>query len=348
MSLEAITAVLHHSRHPGTTKLVLLTLADLANERGECWPGVDYIARLSNCTARRAVDLIAALERDGTIEIARGKGPRGCNIYSLRRWIEYQVQQAARGLGAERNSTPAPENIAGVKTLQGVKPGAAGDEMEREEGVKSGGAGLHPIPEDPTETPERTRGALASAPVAMPRPEQPPPSPSPSLHSLDPRPPQCPDWVPRSLWDPDFLDALRKWREHLTEKGHDVSRMQWLATMQACERAGLRRTVQVIDFSLLRGAKNLIWDTPEKHAPTICTLPARTNRPGETEPPGFTAWAEQAYAKNRTRIANDVWKRETTWTTTSDQVRREFIAAHPQLAFQGVRYLGPKGEGRAA
>jgi len=64
-------------------KLVLLKLADNANDRGECWPSYQYIADQCEISRRSAMTHIEALCDEGLVEKISRKGPKGnsTNMY---------------------------------------------------------------------------------------------------------------------------------------------------------------------------------------------------------------------------------------------------------------------------
>lgn len=67
-----MTRVWDHSEQSGAALLVLLALADNADDNGYCHPGVPYIAHKARLTDRGVQGVLARLETDG--EIARDKG----------------------------------------------------------------------------------------------------------------------------------------------------------------------------------------------------------------------------------------------------------------------------------
>ncbi len=77
MSIALMTEV-WKSNLPMTEKMVLLCLADFANDRGECWPAVDTIAGKCSCSDRTVQKAIKSLKDMGclTIEDAPGKTHR--------------------------------------------------------------------------------------------------------------------------------------------------------------------------------------------------------------------------------------------------------------------------------
>lgn len=66
-------------------KLVLLKLADNANDQGECWPSYQYIADQCEMSRRTAVSHIDELCKAGMVKKEVRKGPKGnsSNIYII-------------------------------------------------------------------------------------------------------------------------------------------------------------------------------------------------------------------------------------------------------------------------
>ena len=79
MSVKITTQVWEHSRHTGTRKLVLLALADAANQEGLCWPSMQTIARMACCSVRRAREHVTALTEEDWVE--RREKPGTSNWY---------------------------------------------------------------------------------------------------------------------------------------------------------------------------------------------------------------------------------------------------------------------------
>jgi hypothetical protein len=55
MSIKRITAVWDHSTSKGNARLLMLALADSANDDGYCWPGYNHIQTKMNCGSRGTV-----------------------------------------------------------------------------------------------------------------------------------------------------------------------------------------------------------------------------------------------------------------------------------------------------
>ncbi len=76
MSLVAMNRIWDQSTQTGTPLVILLALADRADEDGICWPGVDWIAQRARLQPRQARNVLRSLEESGDIIIATSKGGR--------------------------------------------------------------------------------------------------------------------------------------------------------------------------------------------------------------------------------------------------------------------------------
>ena len=67
----------------GATLLVLLALADYANDTGVCWPSREALAQKSRVSTRHVKRILRALEFRGLIETDVNGGPKGVNVYTV-------------------------------------------------------------------------------------------------------------------------------------------------------------------------------------------------------------------------------------------------------------------------
>lgn len=84
MSLQAYNAVWQHSTARGTDLLVLLALADFADEKGWSYPSIDALAKKARISQRATQDRLRALESAGAIKIEIQTGPHGTNRYQVK------------------------------------------------------------------------------------------------------------------------------------------------------------------------------------------------------------------------------------------------------------------------
>ncbi|MGH3993304.1 MAG: helix-turn-helix domain-containing protein, partial [Pseudonocardiaceae bacterium] len=82
MSLKAMTWVWDHSPAAGTELLVLLAIADNADDTGaNAYPSTDTLARKTRLDTRTVQRVIRRLEKDGHVVVDRGGG-RAANRYA--------------------------------------------------------------------------------------------------------------------------------------------------------------------------------------------------------------------------------------------------------------------------
>lgn len=86
MSVRATTAAWYGSQARGTTKLVLLAIADCANdEGGNAYPSMATIARKCGLQDERSAQRhVRKLEELGELTVEAGRGRRGSNLYHVR------------------------------------------------------------------------------------------------------------------------------------------------------------------------------------------------------------------------------------------------------------------------
>ena len=83
MSIKIMSAIWEEADVGGARLLVLLALADYANDSGICWPGVHALARKARVSERYARELLGDLEDSGYIVREMNTGPYGVNTYKV-------------------------------------------------------------------------------------------------------------------------------------------------------------------------------------------------------------------------------------------------------------------------
>ena len=83
MSIKIMSAIWEHSEAKGTELLLLLAIADYANDKGMAWPSITTLARKCRMSRRYTMSLLQKLEAKGAIEIQRRVGIRGNNRYRV-------------------------------------------------------------------------------------------------------------------------------------------------------------------------------------------------------------------------------------------------------------------------
>jgi len=165
-------------------KLVLISLCNHADHvNGHCWPSAETIAREASCTTRSVYRLIAALKRNGYIDIQRAKGADG-KQRSNNYWIRFDRQAAPW-----EYYSPDPRDEADAQ------------DVEEPSDTESPGESVDKPPENPpphdTESPGPSDIRVTRH--IMPEPSVLEPSVQDSLHEQPPKPPDRPPPLPQAL-----------------------------------------------------------------------------------------------------------------------------------------------------
>jgi len=112
----------------GTPLLVMLALADHADDAGVCWPGIDSIARKARISRATAYRTLAALEGDGELDVEHRRGRGLTNRYTLTGYAAEKTSQAetkrrtVRRKAAPKNVSSAPKNVSPVRPEPSREP----------------------------------------------------------------------------------------------------------------------------------------------------------------------------------------------------------------------------------
>jgi hypothetical protein len=107
-------------------KLVLIKLADNANDHGECWPSYQHVADQCEMCKRSAVYHINSLIDDGLIHRSYRKGPKGnsTNIYVLTLDGAKSAPLDNTGLDPSAESAPPPSAESAPPSATAAPPSA--------------------------------------------------------------------------------------------------------------------------------------------------------------------------------------------------------------------------------
>lgn len=145
-------------------KIVLLCLADRANDGGFCWPSVATIARETGVSPRGVQAALRRLRQLGLIDVRQSAGGRMSNVYRLHLAAISTPERHTKAAPAEPE-TPAPgagvsytEAEAPPHTVRGTPAPGAGVRGVDKSGTPAPGAGhprtgcgapLHPVHPNP-------------------------------------------------------------------------------------------------------------------------------------------------------------------------------------------------------
>lgn len=179
MSITAMKWVFEHSQTRGSARVLMLALADMANDDGECYPGKANLARKVNVTPQQITRLIQECERLGELKVIPRKGARGSthnttNLYQLTAVCK-QVSDSARAARPKRERKPAAPLVSDDTLVSpAILPGSVTDDTTLVSPA---------IPEskdNPKDKSKELPDAAAPDAPAPPKPEKPKAPPKPS------------------------------------------------------------------------------------------------------------------------------------------------------------------------
>ena len=100
MSVKCMSAVWEHSAEKGSALLLLLAIADNANDMGHAWPGTKVLAKKTRLSRQTVHNLLKRLERSGELIIHRKRGKR--NQYLVLTGMTEEAQKQAVAAFNER------------------------------------------------------------------------------------------------------------------------------------------------------------------------------------------------------------------------------------------------------
>jgi hypothetical protein len=114
MSMELMVKAMKAKVGNPLRKLVLLKLADNANDQGECWPSYNYIAEQCEMSRRSVMDHVKKLELSGFLRREYRKGVKGnsSNVFHLNFDEKSGLGGESPALGGESAALPPSESPA--------------------------------------------------------------------------------------------------------------------------------------------------------------------------------------------------------------------------------------------
>jgi hypothetical protein len=141
MSIRVMTRIWEMSEQTGTKLLLLLALADSANDDGVCYPGVAYISRKARVPERTTQRLLHELVEEGELAIEFRSGRGQSNNYHILTGLEEVDRARIRARVNDENKKALAVNGAnnegnlapftgGEKSVNGAKNNTNGAKSE--------------------------------------------------------------------------------------------------------------------------------------------------------------------------------------------------------------------------
>lgn len=83
MSVRTMARVWEQSRHKGSDLLMLLAIADFADDDGYAYPSVPKLAEKCRMSPRNANLVLSVLRESGELDVRQNEGPKGTNLYRV-------------------------------------------------------------------------------------------------------------------------------------------------------------------------------------------------------------------------------------------------------------------------
>lgn len=83
MSVRTMARVWELSQHRGNDLLMLLAIADFADDEGNAYPSVQTLAQKCRMKARNTTAILTAIRKSGELEVRPNEGPKGTNRYRI-------------------------------------------------------------------------------------------------------------------------------------------------------------------------------------------------------------------------------------------------------------------------
>lgn len=152
MSVRTMARVWAGSRHGGTELLMLLAIADFADDEGNAYPAVQTLADKCRMGSRNANYILTALRESGELEVRLNEGPRGANRYRI----------VLESLGVQP--------ISGVQAVAGVQCSSSTPAMGCTDPCNTVPHPLQPIADKPSLTTKETPGTTKKMRASKSRP----------------------------------------------------------------------------------------------------------------------------------------------------------------------------------
>lgn len=141
MSVKVMTAVWEESVHKGAALLIMLALADHANDEGVSWPGLERLAQRARVSDRQAQAISTALIASGELHTLRNAGRGHTNLYLVT--IGHTAQSLMNVLVQRFNMGPeeARRMTYAILAKRKAGKGEAGNTFSSANGEVSSGKG---------------------------------------------------------------------------------------------------------------------------------------------------------------------------------------------------------------
>jgi DNA-binding transcriptional MocR family regulator len=226
MSYQAVRWVFENSRTKKIQRLILLAIAEHANEQGEAWPSLERLATFTNESRRTVCKNLAKLKTSGEIEISTGGGKGKSNRYRIK-------MSAGNPAASDRE---CPPNSVPPDTVSNHPNSVPPDPNSVPPGIQTVSGGTL----EPSGTDGTTKRGFAARVC---------PAPDGAANSLPFR-------------SPNFSQAWQDWHSHLRDKKKNLGPTQERITLAHLAKMPEGAAIRAIEHSIRSGFQT-IFPAPE-------------------------------------------------------------------------------------
>ena len=129
MSIEIMNMVWTQSTRKGSSLLLLLAIADNANNKGEAYPGIDYLSRKVRMSRRQTQRLVQELDSSNELAVIwGGSGPKDAHFYFILVGKSPEEIQIIKGK-VEKINAKREGSVPGRKNEIHAEPDNKGDNL---------------------------------------------------------------------------------------------------------------------------------------------------------------------------------------------------------------------------
>jgi len=154
MSIKIMNAVWQLSKQKGTPLLLMIAIADNANDGGEAWPGIEYLAHKIRMSERQTQRLVRDLEKTDELIVERGGGRGNAHRYFIlvgKTPDEISTLRAREKKGDKMSPFPKDSKAHSPRAKKGDKMSPFPKEAQEQPEEAEKGDKMTPFP---AETPE--------------------------------------------------------------------------------------------------------------------------------------------------------------------------------------------------
>jgi hypothetical protein len=133
VSVKIMSAIFDSKTLGPTERLVMLALADHADDEGRCYPSIARLCERTGLSERAVQSHVKALTAAGYLAVMLNAGPKGCNVYFVRPAPPQDMHPAVNA--PRRTCALPPQDVRPTPAGRAPEPSGTINEPPKENGV---------------------------------------------------------------------------------------------------------------------------------------------------------------------------------------------------------------------